>query len=224
MKMKLALFDIDGTLIQRTGVESMPPIIKEFYGIDVKELKKYDGSTSYGILKAYLEAEGLYEPHKQNRFKLALAGAGDVCKKTYENVDIQPVDNVETILQEIEDLFVFTGLVTGNTYEMSRVKMENAGLWNYFTWGAYGGNTEHREDIITDAINQATEKYQMDFPKENIYVIGDTQKDITAANSVGVQSVGVATGKVSYEDLEAVEPDYLFADYKDKDAFLELFK
>lgn len=221
--MKLALFDIDGTLIQRTGVESMPPIIKAYYGLDVEPLQKYDGSTSYGILKAYLEAEGIKEPEKENRFHLALAGAGEICKKTYENLNILPVDNIASILEKLEHEPIYTGLVTGNTYEMARVKMEKAGLWHYFTWGAYGGNTAYREDIIEEAITQATNNYKYYFTNKDIFVIGDTQKDILAANNVGVQSVGVATGKIPLKDLAKVQPNYLFADYSQPEEFLSIF-
>jgi phosphoglycolate phosphatase-like HAD superfamily hydrolase len=46
-------------------------------------------------------------------------------------------------------------------------------------------------------------------PHAVIHVVGDTPADIRAARSAGIPVISVATGKYSFEELGALDPDLL---------------
>jgi len=60
-----------------------------------------------------------------------------------------------------------------------------------------------------------------DFVRERIFIIGDTPKDIRCARACGAWAIAVATGAYTSDQLAEHEPDHLFEDFTDADAFLE---
>ena len=59
------------------------------------------------------------------------------------------------------------------------------------------------------------------FEVADVFVIGDTPRDIEAGRSAGFQTVGVATGKYSVEQLSEAGADLSIRDFqKDRDYFL----
>ena len=52
----------------------------------------------------------------------------------------------------------------------------------------------------------------MNFQKSNIYIVGDTPRDIDAAFNTGVKAIGIATGQYGIEVLKEKNPTYLFND------------
>jgi len=59
--------------------------------------------------------------------------------------------------------------------------------------------------------------------KEDVYVIGDTPLDVRCAKPHGVQTVGVATGFHSLEELVVEEPDYLFPNFENTEEVVKAF-
>jgi phosphoglycolate phosphatase-like HAD superfamily hydrolase len=53
------------------------------------------------------------------------------------------------------------------------------------------------------------------FDSQNVYVIGDTPKDIEGARDCGYVSVAVATGHYSFEELAREISDYVLPDLRE---------
>ena len=60
-------------------------------------------------------------------------------------------------------------------------------------------------------------------PVEDIYVIGDTPRDILHGKEAGARTVGVATGKSGAEELSQHGPDHVFEDFSDTAGALRFF-
>jgi phosphoglycolate phosphatase len=60
----------------------------------------------------------------------------------------------------------------------------------------------------------------VEFPADNVIVLGDTPHDVACARAIGARAVAIATGRHSRAELEASAPDFLFDDLSDVRAVL----
>jgi phosphoglycolate phosphatase-like HAD superfamily hydrolase len=77
-----------------------------------------------------------------------------------------------------------------------------ANLNRYFLFGAYGSDSPNRPELTRIAIQKAGYLH-VGLSPQDVFVVGDTPLDITAAHDAGAVSVGVATGKYDKGELEA---------------------
>ena len=108
----------------------------------------------------------------------------------------------------------------GNIEEIGWLKLEVAGLRTFFRFGAFGDESDHRADLVRLAVDRARATIGIDYAGEQIWIIGDTPRDIACARSAGTKVVAVATGRWSAEQLAEHRPDALLADLTDADKFM----
>ena len=77
------------------------------------------------------------------------------------------------------------GLLTGNFNESAMIKLEHFSIQNYFKFGAYGDDGEHRNHLPYVAKKRINQLTGMDIKFEDMIIIGDTVHDITCAKYVG---------------------------------------
>jgi phosphoglycolate phosphatase-like HAD superfamily hydrolase len=77
-----------------------------------------------------------------------------------------------------------------------------AKLNRFFLFGAYGSDSPDRPELTRLAIEKAGHLH-VDLSPADVFVVGDTPLDISAAHAAGAVSVGVATGKYDRGELEA---------------------
>jgi phosphoglycolate phosphatase-like HAD superfamily hydrolase len=217
--MKLVLFDVDGTLIPSNSVEFdyWKAVVKKHFNLDTDRNDIYgEGKTDREILFEHLKDKGIKEPERDNRFIPALKDIGNIVAKSVENTKIQKIRNVEILLKELQkNKSIIIGLLTGNTYEKAKAKLENAGLWSYFKVGAFGDETKVRSDLVKIAMDDTFEKTGVIIKKGDVYLVGDTIRDIKCAKDADVKIIAVATGKESIEHLQKENPDFIFKDFGD---------
>ena len=110
-------------------------------------------------------------------------------------------------------------LLTGNWREGAFAKLQAAGLDGHFSWGAFGGDGEVRNDLVPVLRKRALEK---GIDAERVVVIGDTPADVACARAGNAEVVVVTTGGCSREQLEAAKPDLLLTNLEaDAEAFFE---
>jgi phosphoglycolate phosphatase-like HAD superfamily hydrolase len=61
----------------------------------------------------------------------------------------------------------------------------------------------------------------VEFPCDQIYVLGDTPHDIACGKAFGAKTVAIATGNYTRKQLAACEPDFLFEDLSDVDGVIK---
>ncbi len=166
------------------------------------ELNKIDEKNFVSFLDKYEEM--LKKVLKNNTSPRILPGVNEILKHSYEK----------------ESLFHVLG--TGNCERGARLKLSHLGLDKHFKIGGFGDEDSHRWQIIKKAIEQAEGYYEIDFHKENIYVIGDTPLDIECGKILHIKSVAVATGGYSYHDLVQCDPDYIFDSFEGFEEFLDI--
>ena len=107
------------------------------------------------------------------------------------------------------------GLLTGNIEKGAELKLSHYGVWDYFEFGAFADDHVDRNKLGPVAHSRAVEKHGVSFEAEDVYVLGDTPRDIDCARAAGFVAVAIATGSCSEEELAGHRPDFLFGDLSD---------
>src|SRR3954451_23062241 len=225
--MYLILFDIDGTLVL-TGGAGMRAMNRACEDLVRSENAMagvtFAGRTDWSILDDILRNHGhtldeaLMEELRQ-RYVTHLAEEMQVPGRGVKDVMPGIRELLET-LQARPD--VRLGLLTGNFIDRARINLEYFDLWKYFPWGAFGGDSANRNDLVPVAVARATE-YGIDpVAPRNVFVIGDTPNDIECARAADATAVAVATGSYTVEQLRAAGGEIVFTDLSDTQQFLDL--
>ena len=218
---KLVLFDIDGILIKSVSFGATTQVLKKYFGLEKPPNIYMEGKTHRQILFECLKAIGIVEPEKDPRFEKAIKYYGTAFRKATKNKGVLRINNVERFIKELLAKGVFIGILTGNTFGAAEAKLEKAKLLKYFKFGAYGDKTMDRSKLVPVAIKEAKKATGVSFHKENVFVIGDTVRDIWCAKANRVKSIAVSTGTETLEELKKEKPDHLFKDFKDVQALLD---
>ncbi|MCX8130768.1 MAG: HAD hydrolase-like protein [Clostridia bacterium] len=221
---KLLIWDIDGTLIQGRGIGriAMDKAFFELYGID----SGFKGIEMAGRLDAAIVGDAFklhgISDSDQNIF------FSTYCRHLeYEVARLPGTIAAPGIIRLLELLLneknFFSILGTGNIEKGARIKLEKEKMNRFFPTGGFGGSRLERWQIIQEAIHNAQDYFDMEYIPENIYVIGDTPKDIECGKKLDIKSIAVATGMYSVQELQAYEPSYVFEDFTDTESFLKIF-
>jgi phosphoglycolate phosphatase-like HAD superfamily hydrolase len=226
--MTILLFDIDGTLIMSggAGMRGMNRAFTDLFHID----NALDGLTVSGMTdkiifrNACKKTNVAFSEEGHNRFK----------EKYIEHLreEIEKPGTGKMVLPGVENLLmalstdpeIKLGLLTGNYSPTAKIKLAHFGLAGYFSFGAFGDDDEDRNKLLPYAVQRYTEKFGGNGKAGNVWVIGDTPKDVACARPHGARAIAVATGGHSLGELEKSEPDALLADLGDIAQFLEIIK
>jgi len=218
----LALFDIDGTLVRgaRCHYQAFVHAVGKFYGMkeDISGIN-YAGKTDPQILREVLELGKFKEETIKKNFQNCL----DYMIQYYlENVHLENVkalDGAKNLLNLLEKEEVLLGLTTGNLEPIAYAKLNRAGLDEYFPFGGFGSDYAERSLLVKKAIKVA--RYEFNFNGDEIFVIGDTPRDVVAGKKAGAKTIGVATGRYSSEELIKSKVDFIMDDLTDEKSFIE---
>lgn len=98
------------------------------------------------------------------------------------------------------------GLGTGNIEAGARRKLSPAGLNRWLSFGGFGCDAHHRDDILRTAAERGRQRA----PKaRRVVVVGDTLHDVASARAIGAEVIGVVAGAGDPEALAAAQPDLL---------------
>ena len=115
---------------------------------------------------------------------------------------------------------VILGLATGNIEEGAYIKLKPAGILRYFRFGAFGDRDFKREDVLKKAVKRAEKIVKRKIEPSQVYVIGDTHKDVAAAKECGYHSACVLSGFGDFERIFASNPELIERDFSNPDVWL----
>ena len=219
----LMLFDIDGTLVQGAKCHYKAYIegVKKFYGMEeyVHSINAA-GKSDKLILQEILTLGGLTAEEIQKNFQNCLDFMTDYYLKNVQNENIRVLDGTAELLEELQRKNVLLGLVTGNLEPIAYAKLGRVSLDGYFSFGGFGSDNADRSLMVKKALIIA--KNQLGFNGDKIFVIGDTPRDVEAAQAYNLKTIAVATGMYSTQELRDCGADYVIENFKNKDKILEI--
>jgi phosphoglycolate phosphatase len=220
----LLLWDIDGTLITSggAGVRALRPPLLEFFGVTATlDDIDFAGRTDRHIFRQIFVRYGI--PDTDENFNRYLDGYLANLSRELANPSAYILPGVSALLQAAAARADITqALLTGNVQRGARTKLSHHGLWDFFPFGAFADDSEHRNDLGPHALRRAREHTGVEFSPDHVWVIGDTPHDIACGRVIGARTIGVATGSHSPETLAAHNPTAVFSDLSDTAAFWRL--
>jgi len=227
VKMRLFLFDIDGTLVWAHGAGRMAltRAMVAVYGTS-PAYEDYDtrGKTDPRIVYDVMHAAGVSDDVIYTRLPSCFEAYVRHLDALIDNG--HPVQAMPGIPELVGALSTRTdslvGLLTGNIEAGARAKLRPTGLLPHFRIGAYGSDDADRRRLPEIARERAQALTGHEISYDQILVIGDTPLDVDCARACGAQAIAVATGQHTYDDLACCSPDHLFTDFSDVDAALSI--
>ncbi len=202
------LFDIDGTLLRsrdRVHVDSFTTTLQKLMGPEVTlEGVALAGNTDTSILREACALAGITpEVLEPQLAAITEAICHNVAGRKHEMYP-QLMPGVEDTLQHLADRGAILGLATGNLEMIGWIKMERAGLREWFRFGGFSDHFPLRSELVGDAAKKARE---LAGPNATVCVVGDTPRDIEAAHANHIPVVAVATGHFSFDELMQHKPE-----------------
>jgi phosphoglycolate phosphatase-like HAD superfamily hydrolase len=223
--LRILLWDLDGTLVhsRREGAykDYTAPMLEGLFGTaGALHQMRVSGMTDLQIVAEALRGEGITHEHISSRKEELIERYITEMRRATANGHefVEAIPGARETLQAVhEHPRYLSGLLTGNIEPAAYLKLEIAGLAEFFTLpGAFGNESFDRRDLPAIAVKRINEHLGANFPPEHFIVIGDTPNDIACARHFGAKSVAVATGRMnSAETLLPYKPDALLPDLSD---------
>jgi len=189
----LVLFDIDGTLVRRSG-----PHHREALAYGIRRITGLETTTDGIPVQGMLDPDILTQMMRRAgaspaRIKATLPDIMQVAVRYYLRVcpslHTKHCPGVEPVLQRLERQGLLLALVTGNLTRIGWRKLDRAGL-------------------VRLAIAEARRRSWIS-RLAPVSLIGDAPADIAAARANRIRIICVKTGITPPEQLEALKPDFL---------------
>jgi phosphoglycolate phosphatase-like HAD superfamily hydrolase len=208
----LVLFDIDGTLVRRTGphhraalvhgVRRVAGLVTTTEGIPVQ------GMLDPDILNVMMRTAGAEPAAIREAMPEILRAAERYYLRVCPELSDKHCPGVVPVLERLARRGVLLGLVTGNLTRIGWRKLERAGLRGFFRFGAFGEMAKNRAGLAKLAIREARGRGWIGRDAV-VSLIGDAPQDIQAARANRIRAISVRTGITPVEELETLRPDSL---------------
>jgi phosphoglycolate phosphatase len=213
----VVLFDIDETLVHTggSGARSWSVAFDKLYGIpaDIGEHSSA-GETDPQVARSTFRGVMGREPSGSELDKIYALYLLHLAEDILTSEHYRVLPGAERTLAQLVDAGVILGLVSGAMEGAARTKLIPANLNRYFLFGAYGTDSPDRADLTRHAIEKATLLHEGLTPVQ-VYVVGDTPRDIEATKAAGAVSVAVASGHYSTAELTEAGGDHVMASLED---------
>jgi phosphoglycolate phosphatase len=229
--LRILLWDLDGTLVRgkRFGTfkDYTVPMLQSVFGTAgcLPDLV-VSGMTDLQIVEESLRSEGITREHISARKDHLLISYITEMKRAIRDGAhvIEAIPGAHEALAAVHKHPRYrSALLTGNIEPAAHLKVESAGLAEYFTLpGAFGDESFDRRDLPAKAAQRINKHLGATLGPEQFIVIGDTPNDVACARHFGARVVAVATGRIhSAQDLKDCNPDALISDFLDVELFMQ---
>lgn len=222
-RVKLVLFDIDGTLLSAAGAgrRAIEAALREVFGTTGPDSYWFDGKTDRQIVRDLMRSDGHSDDTIDDRMETVMHRYLERLDRELGDPAHLPrlypgVGDLLDVLEARED--VVLGLLTGNLEAGAHAKLRATGLDPArFVVGAFGSDHELRPELPAIAQRRARDVLGLEVDGAAVVVIGDTPADIACGRGIGARAIGVATGRYSAAELQAHSPSAVFDDFRSTD-------
>jgi phosphoglycolate phosphatase-like HAD superfamily hydrolase len=217
------LWDIDGTLVHSGGVAARAFLdaVTEVTGVRPSPVRRdYGGQLDPDIADMLLTAVGA-EPTLVTDVLVVLER---LVAERLDDLRAQTgtYPGVTALLAKLAGAGVRQTVVTGNLAAIARHKLDAGGLIPpiEFGLGGYGDSAPTRPAVAEVALGRlAAAGWPPDL--DEVWVVGDTPRDLACARAVGVRCALVATGRTTLAELSGLGADIVLPDLSDARPLLD---
>jgi phosphoglycolate phosphatase-like HAD superfamily hydrolase len=223
---RLILWDVDGTLIW-SG-----PVTRRAFDLAIASTlgqEPGEHGVSFG---------GKTDPQIALEILAALAVSGDDARgrlpavmealEREMGIAVDLLREEGSVLPGVRDLLerlratpgVLQTVLTGNVEANARLKVGAFGLNAFLDLdvGAYGSDGEDRDAFVPLVLEKVRSMRGAHVDPRDVWVVGDTGRDLACARAGGARCLLVATGLVPLDELTPLGADEVLADLSDVDA------
>jgi phosphoglycolate phosphatase-like HAD superfamily hydrolase len=226
MRATTVLWDIDGTLLRSGPVapNAFLDAVAEVTGDRPSpEGRDYGGRLDSEIAEMLLTAVGAETARTAEVLAALQRHVSGRLDELRAHTRAYP--GVDALLAKLAAAGVRQTVVTGNIASVARYKLEAAGLVPPIELdpGGFGDSAANRAAVARVALDRlAAAGWQPD-PGE-VWIVGDTPRDLACAQAVGVHCALVATGRRTVADLTGLGADIVLPDLSDPRPLLDLWR
>jgi phosphoglycolate phosphatase len=195
---KLALFDIDGTLVN-SGGQGRPAfeaaLVEVFGTAGAIDSYDFSGKLDGKIAVDLAESAGISEAEARAALPHVRTAYLERFAKSFDPARAQVLPGVAALLASLaarDDLRL--GLLTGNWREGARIKLGRLGLFEFFPFGGFGDDALDRRELPPIALERARSYVDYPFSADETVIVGDSLLDVDCARANGIPCLAVATG------------------------------
>jgi phosphoglycolate phosphatase-like HAD superfamily hydrolase len=223
--MKLAIFDIDGTLTETNKVDD-ECFVKAFaISHQITDIEtdwtKYTHVTDSGLVSEIFNQKLGRSPNEKDFLIFKSCFIENLNESASKDEPLfAEVSNAKEMLEKLklEKDWAIT-LATGSFYDSTKLKLEKAKIdIKDFPIGT-ADDAVSREEILQIAIEKSLKKYGL-AKFEKIVSIGDGVWDVRTAKNLNLDFIGIASGKRA-DALRDAGANYIIKDFRDYENFLE---
>jgi len=206
------LFDIDGTLLRsrdRVHYESVARSVKRVTGFEITLAGvMIHGSTDTAILREACRQAGVPGEVLARHYDAILDAMRNSVAERRQELDPELMPGVKETLRRLAKKGALLGVASGNLEAIGWIKIEAAGLREWFRFGGFSDRFPVRRELVDHAAQKARELAGAgELADARICVVGDTPRDIEAAQANSLPVIAVATGRSSFDELVKFRPD-----------------
>ena len=203
------IFDVDGVLLELTRAEEelfFQPFASRCDATKLsRDWNSYAIRNDENVVSELIERHGLGEQEQP------------IIIQEYLNLLEQQIKSRKIISRQIAGApqlleqcaaFATLGIATANFREAARLRLHQAGLWNFvsaYAHGADGGG--HKHEILGRALATIA------LPKSNIVYVGDNVNDVIAGLTHGVHFIGFSQIPQRLEELRNAGAKHLSSNH-----------
>jgi phosphoglycolate phosphatase-like HAD superfamily hydrolase len=211
---RILLFDIDGTLITTGGAGAVAwrVAFEELHGIPADIGQFTDaGMTDPEVGAKTFEAVLSRKPTPHELAQIIQRRLEHLPEAIAESTGYKVLPGVPERLRQLSRAGHLLGLITGNGDGAAHIKLARGDLNRWFTFGAYASAGADRAAIVREAVARGEAIFGEDLPNTEIFVVGDTPRDVDAAHAAGCSAIAVATGHYDVAALREAGADHVVA-------------
>ncbi|MGA2726904.1 MAG: HAD family hydrolase [Terracidiphilus sp.] len=202
------LFDIDGTLLRsrdRVHFESVANGVRRVTGFEVTLAGiALHGNTDTSILREACIRAGISADVLEPQIAAILDAMCASVEERRHELDPILMPGVQETLRHLSNRGALLGVATGNLEMIGWIKIEAAGLREWFQFGGFSDHFPVRSEMVGHAARKAR---ALAGERATVCVVGDTPRDIEAARANNLAVIAVATGSFDFDALYALRPD-----------------
>lgn len=215
---RAVLFDVDGTLISTggAGARSWRHAFDTLYGVpaDIGEFTDA-GMTDPTVARLTFKAAIGHDPSPTELATVMAAYLDRLPEEVDESEGYRVLDGAAELLPRLGREGILLGITSGAVEAAAHIKLARAAFNRYFPFGGYGSDSEDRVELTRRAIERGGRLVGETLDPGEVFVVGDTPKDVEAAHGAGCIAVATATGHYTREQLEATGAEHVVDSLRD---------
>ena len=200
------LFDLDGTLTDpKVGITTCVQYALKEFGIDEPDLDKLEPFIGPPLKDSFKEFYGFSDEDAEKAVEKYRERFSEI--GLYEN-DVY--EGIPQMLRLLQSRGMYLAVASSKPTVFVEQILEHFDLRRYFkvvVGSELDGTRVNKDEVVLEALNQLFNYKPIKY--EKVYMIGDRKFDVEGAKAICVESVGVAYGYGSMEELKEAHADYI---------------